>query len=508
MKFNIATVFFILLFSLGAYSGPVVQNDGRILVPNSRQMRPESTSQPDVIRSLYHEVSPELTPHVWCSNGPGENDQARGQINWDTLPSFSLHSRFSLVWEGPHFESDRPKPLEHGFTHLAQRGTTVNGYSNLSSEQRAFIFYNVTGTSAEAQPWNTKKSPWNNDLTLFEDEWASSFAEFSDMYTPNDSVAFPDVDIMILNIEKHLVSDREILSLRKDPETPDWVRRLSRSEFIHQYKQEMAQLHKKPFEFVRDLGYARRMGGYGVVPIERTFWGITENSWSYWTKDDAPLNYLLADYGMEANEREVAALLAPSGYYFYGYPESYRENPAQWEEGSAYLAYMLFQVEANRSRSNTDQILFQWMTYHDCCRSALDTLPPHVAQASAIFPFMSGAKGTWLWEWQNVGDSGDPQWNYSAYENYIYGLYRLSRYNKMFDGKPEFYSPMNPTELLLQKAPVWRGVINHGKMLVAAQNPYATKKEKTTFNITYQGKSIGSFKTIGTETCLALYSLK
>jgi hypothetical protein len=71
------------------------------------------------------------------------------------------------------------------------------------------------------------------------------------------------------------------------------------------------------------------------------------------------------------------------------------------------VAYQLFQVEANRARSNKDIILFEWLGYNRCQNSNYafnQSLPKHLIEAQAIMPYFSGAKGIFLWEATHLPD--------------------------------------------------------------------------------------------------------
>jgi hypothetical protein len=144
------------------------------------------------------------------------------------------------------------------------------------------------------------------------------------------------------------------------------------------------------------------------------------------------------------------------------------------------------------------------MRIHDSFDPNVPMILPFQAQATAIFPFFSGAKGLWLWE--NGGLANSRQENYAAYENFIYGLYRLSEFKDMFEGDYELVIPESARDLMTSKKPVWRGVVKNGNILIAAQNPYAGDTDETSVTLS-RGKWVKTVKLKGKEVFLCKYDL-
>jgi hypothetical protein len=168
--------------------------------------------------------------------------------------------------------------------------------------------------------------------------------------------------------------------------------------------------------------------------------------------------------------------LTPSCYYYYDYSTS--------PFGKDYLAYILFVIEANRAWSDKPIIPFIWLRYHDAFNPTIPFVPSFVAEATAIFPFFSGAKGLWLWEAPVENTRQD---NYSTYEYFIAALHRLSQFKSFFEGNYELVIPQPAVESAKTKSAIWRGSIKGNEILIAAQNPYATSDTQVTeLKLTYQ----------------------
>ena len=127
-----------------------------------------------------------------------------------------------------------------------------------------------------------------------------------------------------------------------------------------------------------------------------------------------------------------------------------------------------------------------------------------MAEATAIFPLLAGAKGLWFWDQLDLSQTRQDV--HAAYEHFIHGLYRLSQFNNQFLGTYELVAETNARDLMNSRQPVWRGVFNDNKLLVAAQNPYATDGEQMTVPIRYKNW-LGSLTLTGREVALCQYDL-
>ena len=153
-------------------------------------------------------------------------------------------------------------------------------------------------------------------------------------------------------------------------------------------------------------------------------------------------------------------------------------------------------------------------------------IDPWLAHATAVFPYFTKNSGQWLWDWIGFDHkSNQPKVNaiYTsenrmAYDNFIYGLYRLSQYNEFFNGNYQTYRPIDQSGYIANyNKKVWRGIIKEDKtqMLVAALNPYAKPDEVTTYQITCppnvikckEGVALGEVKTTGQNTWLGVCNL-
>ncbi len=425
-------------------------------------------------------------------------------INWDSFPEFSLP--FKIVYNGPRFGDNKQQPLKHGFTHLSQYSGADS--ANLPVKNRTLIYYGVAYIFPRPQPWQTIRSPWGNDLADYQAKWRGEMAAYASHFIDTKGTRSPAADMLILDIERHWegefqsATDRSILAIKNDPKVPKEYSQLTDAQFIERYKTDMLKLYAEPLTFMKNDGLLTKFNSYssyGDVPIKFQGLNIEANQWADWQTNPVRLSYLMKDEdtkkfgGVFYNQMDF---LCPSVYV----QAEYAANPKS--RGGNYLSEMLFQIEVNRAWSKKDILPFVWLRYEDFSLQYPRWIKPYQAEAMAIFPFMAGAKGTVLWE-----DSFEPvDINYTTYEHYINGLYRLSLYKSFFEGNFEFVQAENARDLNAKQLPVWRGVVKNNKILIAAQNPYASENEITKLVVSHK-KWSNTINLIGRNVFLCSFNL-
>lgn len=398
------------------------------------------------------------------------------RIEWSKFPDFSLP--FTVVYGGPRFDAVQGQPLNHGFSHIVyvrdnEFGTIVKP-SQRALEWTGFAF----GLN---QPWETTESPWNNNITAYRSRWEQWMRDISGGQLTSQGRYNLQSNLLMVDIERFHETDTRILALKSDPTTPTTYRQLSDAAFLDRYKKDMSALYGESLRYIRERADLSTipMSTYSDVPIRNTYLNVVGNSWTDWTTNSNRVSFLVKDTTsftkIGGPFYEQIDYLAPSGYYYYDYSSALAPD---------YLAYLLFQVEVNRAWSQKPVIPFVWMRYHDCCGNYPNFIQPFMAEATAIFPFFSGAKGLWLWEVPAFETTR--QDTYAPYEHFIHGLYRLSRFADMFQGNYELVIETPARDLMDTRKPVWRGVVKGNTILIAAQNPYATDNQKTTITVRYQ----------------------
>ncbi|MET3128770.1 hypothetical protein ABID42_003889 [Arcicella rosea] len=416
-----------------------------------------------------------------------------GVINWGQFPEFSLP--FKIVYTGPRFNDANRLPLKHGFTHLA---TFTEADASLPKENRAILWGGVA--SLVGQPWYEIESPWANDLTKYKAKWDDDMRGMAGLFNDTQGKIMPNLDILMLDIEREIPTDAGIRALKTDTSIPSQYRSLSDIDFTERYKRDLSKLYAEPITYLqqKNIPSSTQFASYSDAPIKNTEFPLNY-TWQEWLTSDKVLNYYMKDTitnltGGKFYQQNT--FLAPSAYFCYEYGSLPYPN----------IAYQLFQVEANVARSNKDVMLFQWLTYNKCQESSTYgfniNIKKYLAEAQGIFPFFSGAKGLWLWEGPYTPDNV----NYSIYESYIYGLYRLSEFKDFFTGNYRLVIPKNAYDHFKDQDAIWRGVVKGNEILIAAINEFAQDGATTELTVHY-GNWSQKINLKGKETFLCKFTL-
>jgi hypothetical protein len=389
-------------------------------------------------------------------------------INWLQFPEFELP--FKVVYGGSSRYANPNLMFKRGFTHLSN----PNFLKQIPEKNRAFIYYGVS-TSNPPQPWMFFKSPFLNDLAVQERQWSQDVNRMIEETGGGDRIA---ADIFVFDIETQLKSDDSILVLKNTNLVSEELKKLSNQQFIEQYKRGIQDLYGKAMKYTIEKGKINtaNISSYSDAPILNTFINIQGRSWNSWKTDKTAINYVCYDFdknqvgGVPYNTQ---SFITPSAYFYYDYPHPF---------ASEYLSYLLFQIEANRAWSNKDQMVFVWGKYSFNKDFVLKNIKPWMAESMAIFPFFAGAKGIWLWD-----DPTQTEADMSNYEIFTKGLYRLSKFKSVFEGDYKLIENISARDYNENKLPIWRGVLNGNKLLIAAQNPNAkSESEEVTVQINHE----------------------
>ncbi len=397
------------------------------------------------------------------------------QIEWSKFPDFTLP--FPVIYGGPRFTDTQASPLKHGFSHLVDIKDSEYG-SLVQPKQRAIVYYGVaTGLN---QPWETIESPWNNDLNAYRAKWDRFLSDLAGGQKNAAGLYILPVNRLALDIERFLETDTRIIKLKQDTSIPEIYRKLSDTDFVAAYKKAMRNLYAEGLRYIRQHADLTgiSVSSYADTPVLNTYLNVPTFTWADWTTNLSRTNYIVQDStgrGIGGPYYDQLDALSPSAYYYYDYP-----NPLAKD----YLAYLLFQVEVQRAWSNKPVVPWVWLRYHDSSTSYPNFIQPFMAEATAIFPFFSGAAGLWLWENPTLTQTRTD--TYAAYEHFTHGLYRLSRFADMFQGSYELVIETPARDLMEKQLPVWRGVVKENKILIAAQNPYAADGAKTSLMVRYK----------------------
>lgn len=380
-----------------------------------------------------------------------------------------------------------------GFKYIST--SSLDKPSLVPNKYKYIIWTGVASNDAKAK-WSTEKSPFVSDIDQYTKRWDNRLKYYKrSFYNQNDKDEF---GVMVLDIE----SKKSNEELNKEPPYRTQVIR-NKERAITDYKIEMEKLYRFPLEFAKsNHNYYKTWSSYSDVPVERNWWGIPSKTWEEWTTDPSHLNYIthtiINNKAIETEFSKNLDFYTVSTYFFYN-PKYYDLNTS-----NQYLAYLLFQLEANQAWS--DKPIFLYFTFKYQASKGRNTLiSKEMVRNSVIFAFISGADGIVLYDDSRKANE-DPKYH-SLIETFVSSISELNRFRDYFvDKNVIFYKPDNARDLFVDNRTVIRGIEKNRKLLIAATNPFARAGEITRIPIYYKGKYI-SIELVGNETFLKEFPL-
>lgn len=182
-----------------------------------------------------------------------------------------------------------------------------------------------------------------------------------------------------------------------------------------------------------------------------------------------------------------------------------------------WLASLVGEQEVNSKLSPKKRIAWQWLFNTQSADiphggKATVPAPPAIAEGTAIFYWFTGADGTIFWDdhgdlFANQPTPSDPgqqgignDRNYSCYEHYLHGSWRLFKHHgDMFDGQEKYLNEntecsfdngkawykLNANQLKTSGLPFVRAIINRDQILIAATQPYAAPSKTSRVLVRY-----------------------
>lgn len=397
---------------------------------------------------------------------------------------------FTLVYGGAKIRNTEKLLAKGGFSHIALGSSTGDKRKSIPAANRAILWTGISKGDRNA-PWAVSESPWGNNLERYRASWGRRLKSYAENY--GESSPAPQADFIVLDIEAELHGSK-IDALLKEETVPANYKRLDVGDFRKEYKKEMKKLSAEPVVFLKSQvgSTTTKFASYGDAPIPRDWFGIPKHSWKDWQESPKKVNYLGEEGPSVVNPfTDELNVLTPSAYFFYPRGQN--------------LAYLLFQIEVNRSRSNKDMVLF--VTPRLVAKKYYgQPISEELAETTAIFPFFSGATGLWLWEGSRNREKEDLA-IVPAYRGFFRGLRRLGEYGDFFIGDYKLIIPQTAHQLFIDKAPVWRAVEKDGKLLVAAVNPYASVNEQSNLRIKH-GRFETTLHLVGQNCLLEVFDME
>ena len=420
---------------------------------------------------------------------------AQSLSNYRTLLSNNKNDDFpkTLIYDAAKLPITYKEYNQLGFKYIS--ASSLDKPVLVPNKYKYIIWTGVASNDAKAK-WSTEKSPFINDVEQYAKRWDNRLIYYKKTYyNPNDK---DDFGVMVLDIESKKSNDE---LNKKPPYRTQNIRNKERT--IADYKIEMEKLYRYPLEFAKsNHNYYKAWSSYSDVPVERNWWGIPSKTWKEWTNEPSHLNYIthsiINEKAVETEFSNNLDFYTASTYFFYN-PEYYNLNTA-----NQYLAYLLFQLEANQAWSYKPIFLYFTLKYQ--AKKGRNTLISNeMVRNSVIFAFMSGADGMVLYD-DSRKATDDPKYHFLI-KTFVNSISELNYYRDYFiDKNVIFYKPDNARDLFVYNRTVIRGIEKNGQILIAATNPFAKADEITKIPVYYKGIYI-NIELIGNETFLKEFPL-
>ncbi|QQS55458.1 MAG: hypothetical protein IPM89_06605 [Candidatus Competibacteraceae bacterium] len=371
--------------------------------------------------------------------------------DWSQLPIFAMRGGLEVFWnvlDRTNGENET-QAFAHGFKPI----TLINPYADYPGKQQENIAHYLD---------KGNKNPWVKP-------------SFFERIIKRNITAQRSCGIYVHDIEFEFQEDAA--KAWADPS----IRAASKAETLHHFEetyfQEWAEWFWLPLKWTKEIDPDSRVGLYGVQPFRRDYWGIAgktaqqidgthHSDWKLWQYIDRYVDFYIA-----------------SIYAFYDSPET--------------IFYMAANVEENylRTRRLGDKPLFAYESLQ-FQKDGHRELEPYLAEAMAILPFFSGAKGIVLFGYEPQLKPGDGP-PYARLSLFMQSLNRVANLSDKI-GKARLVIDEPAHVLWKEKRPLIRQlIVNDGECIVMAINPWQEETAETntpvrcgntTFQVTMRGR--------------------
>lgn len=349
---------------------------------------------------------------------------------WDSLPFLDMRGGLKVFWnviDGTSPEN-RARALKHGFSPI----TLIDAYSDNPGGQKESIARFVANNSI---------NPWNKP-------------EFFERTSKRNIAARENVGTIVQDIE--FVFNKDVNKAWNDAAVKAASGESGYYEFEEAYLREWASWYWLPLAWVREKYPDAKVGLYGLQPFWRDYWGIARKNLSQinekhqidgkiWKHIDPHVDFYVSDI-----------------YIFYDRPDS--------------VYYMAANVEANyiRTREFGQKPIYSYesLRYSDShWNEGIREINPYLAEAMAVIPFFSGARGLVLWGFEPKFKVEGEQ-PFTSMPVFMKSLERVSRFSEKIAAATLVID--EPAHMLWQtKRPlVRRLVVNPTECIVMAINPW------------------------------------
>jgi hypothetical protein len=354
---------------------------------------------------------------------------------WSSIPTTPLATDLKLFWNvaGGDDSYNVPEAQRHGF----ELADVFNTYADYPGKQRQNIQRAIKGN--RTNPW--LKPPF-----------------FEAVIRRNISL-YGKAPILIHDIEIDFEEDPAVA--RQDLTARQAAKTGRPEDFAGQYQREWATWFTLPLQWAREIHPHQRVGLYGLQPFPRDYWNLSEA-----TKSQRVEARFQIRNGIWKHVDPFVDFYIASIYVFYDRPDSLFYMAANIEES----------LKRTRQYGSKPVYAYVWLRYHTGGDpTSTPELSPYLAEAAAVVPFFSGARGLVLFGWE-PGRKGQ---YYARLPVFMNSLRRVSDLaEKIARATPTLDPPA--TSLWWERRPLIRKLqVSSDECVFLASNPWQADTAKS-----------------------------
>jgi hypothetical protein len=368
------------------------------------------------------------------------------RVKWSETNGFVMRGGLEAFWNvGDGSKGENLKAaVAHGFTPI----TLINTYADYPGGQKD----NITKFLGK-----DCKNPWNKP-DFFERIIRRNIDE-----QPTSGTFVHDIEINF---------DENAQKAWSDPAIKTASGANDFAKFEDAYFREWATWFSLPAKWTKEK-YPRSMTGlYGPQPFRRDYYGLAGKSAAQ-IDGSHSIDLRLWKYIDPSVDFYVSSI-----YVFYDQPDS--------------IFYLAANVEENyvrtRPYSKKPVYAYEWLRFHDSNRLLRGLeLPPYLAEALAVVPFFSGARGVVLWGYEPQIKSGEKP-PYQTLPLYIDALARIGGLSEKI-GRAKLVIDEPAHVLWNSKRPLIRRFeLGDEECIALALNPWQADNRSSVAEIPCEGK--------------------
>jgi hypothetical protein len=399
----------------------------------------------------------QITPTVFQRTPGAEDVAATTPPQWDTIPTVAMKGDLKAFWSV--YGGDR----DYNVRNSTQKGWQPSIFINTFRKDESGPSKDIVGSTDLSNPWQKP--------AFFEEVVRLNAAHYK-----HPPFIYHDIELAI---------NRDTDKLWENPKLRDLSKAQNKTEFRERYFQEWATWHTSPLRWSKQINPKATIGLYGPQVFNRDYWKLStatreqvaamhQEAALLWKHIDPFVDYYIADV-----------------YYFYDQPDSVYYLAANVEEN--YLGSLQY---AAPNQPPKPLYTFSRLRYTEGGNRLIQDkqIYPYLAEAAAVVPYFTGAKGVTLWGWE-PNTKGQPYYNLPAFTR---GLTRVAKVSAQLS-QAKLVIDQPAYRLWQQKAPLVRKMqVSNTEWLVMAIDPWQAEDKSRdlsvnlnnqTFTLNVKGKT-------------------